>query len=438
MYSLKTLAGRLFQLVFGWYLFLAVLITGIQLGLEYASIRKTAGSDLVALGNSFAPSVSDALWTFDKSLLDSLSKGIMQTTIITGVKIVNGRNEIVVEEGHIPSFEYPSDTLLAPFQMHEVTLRSLSFAESHPNRLLGKMILYSNREVILERIKYSFTVILINSIVKTAGLWLIFYWAISWRLSRPLTELSNMVSNLDLKNDVDEPEPIKYPHRDEIGVLVSSLNDMRHRLSASHRELEQKVAERTLALNDLNHKLETLSFTDGLTNIANRRHFDEALENEWARALRVQQPLALLMIDVDLFKGYNDHYGHQAGDECLRHVAKTLEANSRRSSDLAARYGGEEFTLIAPHTDSKSALHLAAAIRTTIEALEIPHVSSPFSKVTVSIGVAVIIPEGLQQPKILIQLADKALYRAKGQGRNQVVLANNDFLQDDSNLGQHQ
>ncbi len=424
MSELKTLAGRLFKLVFGWYLLLAILVTCIQLGLEYSSIKTTISSDLVALGRSFAPGVSDAMWTYDQPLLDSLATGIAQTEIVTGVKIENGRGEIVATKGRIPGAnERALSAILAPFQMHEIPLWSISLAKSHNNRVLGKMTLYSDRDVVLHRIKYSFMIILINSLVKTAGLWLIFYWAITWRLSRPLTEISNAVSNLDFKAEEAEPKLLEYPHRDEIGILVTSLNDMRVRLSASHRELEQKVAERTHELEAANRKLEALSSTDGLTGIANRRHFDEVLENEWGRALRINQPLALLMLDVDLFKHYNDLYGHQAGDECLRRVAESLQANAQRPGDLAARYGGEEFTLIAANMDASSAMHFAELVREAIESLEQPHAKSPFGKVTVSIGVAVMIPGNTQRPEILIHRADDALYLAKNQGRNRVEFA---------------
>jgi diguanylate cyclase (GGDEF)-like protein len=423
MPDLKTLAGRLFKLVFGWYLLLAILVTSVQLGLEYSAIRTTISSDLAALGRSFAAGVSDALWTYDQPLLDSLVRGIAQTAIVTGVRIENSRGETVATEGHVPGANEPvSGTLLAPFQMHEVPLWSIAFGNGHDKRALGKMVLYSDRGVAVDRVRYSFVVILINSLIKTAGLWLIFYWAITWRLSRPLTELSNAVSSLDLKADEDEPVLITYPHRDEIGMLVESLNDMRIRLSASHRELEQKVAERTHELEAVNHVLAALSTTDGLTGIANRRRFDDALANEWKRALRSRQPLALLMLDVDLFKNYNDHYGHQAGDDVLRKVARVLEDSSRRSSDLAARYGGEEFVVIAADTDAASALRLGEAIRQAIEALGLTHAKSPLGRLTVSIGVSVIVPGDSQQPEILIQMADGALYLAKSQGRNCVML----------------
>lgn len=187
-------------------------------------------------------------------------------------------------------------------------------------------------------------------------------------------------------------------------------------------ELAKQVAERTGELEALNRRLEALSTTDGLTGIANRRRLDDWLSSEWMRALRVQRPLALLMLDVDLFKSYNDHYGHQAGDECLRSVARIIDSCSRRSSDLAARYGGEEFVLIAADTDATSAEHLAEVVRQSIELLGFPHAGSPIGKITVSIGVSVIVPEEGQEPEVLIRMADEALYLAKSQGRNRVLV----------------
>jgi diguanylate cyclase (GGDEF)-like protein len=166
-----------------------------------------------------------------------------------------------------------------------------------------------------------------------------------------------------------------------------------------------------------------LSTTDGLTGLANRRYFDEMLEMEWRRAARQNLPLAAAMIDVDLFKNYNDHYGHQAGDECLRQVAGVLSRLVGRAGDLVARYGGEEFVFIGPATGGDNALDLAESIRAALEDLALPHAQSPLGIVTVSIGVAAMIPADGQTPFGLLQQADEALYLAKHRGRNRVVLA---------------
>ncbi len=157
-------------------------------------------------------------------------------------------------------------------------------------------------------------------------------------------------------------------------------------------ELEAKVADRTRDLEELNRKLSALSATDGLTGIANRRRFDETFAQEWNRAARSGQTLALILFDVDLFKNYNDHYGHLKGDDCLRKVAQLLHGHARRSGDLVARYGGEEFAFMAPGMDDEAIFALAETIRKALEGLEIPHAMSPLSRVTISAGVAVRVP----------------------------------------------
>lgn len=242
-----------------------------------------------------------------------------------------------------------------------------------------------------------------------------FYWAM-WESIRGEGKWRGDLWNKH-KNGQIYPEQLSIVAvRDTSGNLTNYIG-----IFSDISELARQVAERTSELQALNLKLETLSATDGLTGIANRRCFDDRLENEWKRALRVRRPLALLMFDVDLFKSYNDHYGHQMGDECLRSVARTIDSNSRHSTDLAARYGGEEFALIAADTDVESAIHLAEVLRQSIEMLGLPHASAPIGKVTVSIGVAVMIPEETQQPGMLVRMADYALYLAKDQGRNRVV-----------------
>ena len=204
-------------------------------------------------------------------------------------------------------------------------------------------------------------------------------------------------------------------------ALVRAEAELVEHLRNQERRLEQSVAERTAELEAANRSLELLSATDGLTGIANRRHFDNLLRHEWNRQARLRQPLALAMMDVDWFKQYNDRYGHQAGDDCLRLVAGILGGYVRRAGDLAARYGGEEFVFVAPGLDAADMLHLAEAIRTVVEHRAVPHSLSPFGKVTLSIGVAVMVPNAQDSPEDLLRQADEALYQAKSQGRNQVV-----------------
>lgn len=202
---------------------------------------------------------------------------------------------------------------------------------------------------------------------------------------------------------------------------------LRVALAQANTELEDKVQQRTQALEEVNHQLEVLSVTDALTRLANRRRFDAVWLDEWQRALRQATPLAVIMLDVDHFKAYNDHYGHQQGDECLRRVGEVLLTTVRRAGELVARYGGEEFVVVLPGTSVIHAMAVAESIRANIQAAGIAHAHSGVAAVvTVSLGVAVGIPTQGDARDALVHAADAALYRAKNQGRNRVVLSDID------------
>lgn len=187
--------------------------------------------------------------------------------------------------------------------------------------------------------------------------------------------------------------------------------------------LEQKVAQRTAALEKANQKLHRLATLDGLTGLANRRCFDEHLQQEWRRMMRDQSPLSLILCDVDCFKNYNDTYGHQGGDDCLRVIGRTIRESVKRPADLVARYGGEEFAIILPATNAVGALKVAESIRQSIQQLKIAHISSVVNPyVTVTLGVSCTIPNGNISPDQLVAITDEALYLAKAQGRNRISL----------------
>ncbi|WP_299204724.1 diguanylate cyclase [uncultured Amphritea sp.] len=172
-------------------------------------------------------------------------------------------------------------------------------------------------------------------------------------------------------------------------------------------------------------KLQQESNTDQLTGLANRRSMDNILEKEWARANRHQRPLAVVMLDVDFFKDYNDHYGHQAGDNCLQRVADVLLKSVQRAGEVAARYGGEEFLLILPDTDESTARQTAEKICASIAEFQIPHQYSPLEIITLSAGVAALSNQNYKNIEELLLAADSALYQAKRNGRNQTQVASN-------------
>jgi len=193
--------------------------------------------------------------------------------------------------------------------------------------------------------------------------------------------------------------------------IVASVRDI-----SARKAVEEQLAEAY-------RRLEAVAREDGLTGLANRRTFDEALEREFARAWRDERSLSLIMLDIDAFKQFNDRYGHPAGDECLRRIGRTLSSVISRPGDLAARYGGEEFALLLPDTDDFSAAIIGERLREAVLRLGIGHDASPHGVITVSVGVAAFGRRILDRPEDLIQSADVALYRAKGAGRNVVVRA---------------
>jgi diguanylate cyclase (GGDEF)-like protein len=205
------------------------------------------------------------------------------------------------------------------------------------------------------------------------------------------------------------------------------LGDLILRYSQAERmlaDVNQQLKTKTIQLEEANRILERVSNQDGLTGIANRRYLDAFLEREYRRCARAREPLAVILGDIDHFKGYNDTYGHLAGDECLKRVAETLAACLKRPGDLAARYGGEEFVLALPETNLQGAYALAEAARAAVEALGLPHgASSAAAVVTVSLGVASRPALSHGEPSEIVALADAALYAAKAGGRNRVQAA---------------
>jgi len=186
---------------------------------------------------------------------------------------------------------------------------------------------------------------------------------------------------------------------------------------AAYKELEKLKQQ----LEEQNAQLEQMSVRDGLTGVANRRHFDDRLDRAWRRSLREGSPLSLVMIDVDHFKLYNDLFGHPGGDDCLRAVAKTLAAQIQRPDDLIARYGGEEFAAILPVTDGAGAGHIAEQMRAAVSALQMAHPRSSTGHVTISVGVGTMRASSSETMNALIELADSRLYEAKRGGRDRVI-----------------
>jgi diguanylate cyclase (GGDEF)-like protein len=213
----------------------------------------------------------------------------------------------------------------------------------------------------------------------------------------------------------------QLPLAEAIALQISGAISIA-RLFARLSEASQALEDANRRLFEANRALERLSLLDGLTGLANRRHFDTALDLEWRRLTRSGEPLSLLLVDIDHFKQYNDQLGHPAGDDCLRRVAEALPEVVQRAGDVVARYGGEEFAVVLPGSTAEEALLIAERLRQRIESLALPH-PRPGEVVTASVGVGTVIPRSEPDRSRLLQSTDRALYRAKAAGRNRVEVA---------------
>lgn len=246
--------------------------------------------------------------------------------------------------------------------------------------------------------------------------WYLFLFLCAVRFERFYTgSLQLAFQNVDMAKNLSGQNKRVFELNEDLEEKISALNETKNALLEEKRHTQSLVEE-----------LKELSVKDPLTNIPNRRKFNESLSREWSRAIRYQTPLSLILCDLDHFKKYNDYYGHQKGDECLIQIARTIDKIARRAGDFAARYGGEEFAIILSDTASEQAAQLAEGARQAIIALDVPHRSVLERQVTMSFGVATLVPTQQDQPEDLFNAADQALYFAKARGRNRVRVYDED------------
>jgi diguanylate cyclase (GGDEF)-like protein len=278
-----------------------------------------------------------------------------------------------------------------------------------------------------------------------AGTLVRFPWVVAWAKSEMVPIAGSLVSSESdfPQPDFSEPDSGARGQRIDLSQAIGVVNDAPSRLDYQEAErllnqlttlifivgsflglvislLLDKTIRDNQRLRVATQELERLANLDGLTQIANRRTFESHLQQEWARAMRDKSSLTLILCDVDHFRLYNETYGHQAGDDCLRQLALILDRTAKRPGDLAARYGGEEFAIILPHTHASGGIAVAHSIQEAVAHLPLPEAAAT-TPVSLSIGLATVVPSQELSAAMLTELGDRALYTAKERGRNQIV-----------------
>jgi diguanylate cyclase (GGDEF)-like protein len=416
----NSLSWQLLTSILSIYFIITLLVTLVQMGTEYLHTRQAIADELKVVEKTFAPALTSALWELNSEQLEAIHQGIVDLPIITSMRVINAQGEILVDN---PINDQPKGGLDHSFRItHQFAGDSIFLAEVR---------FKSTGEVIFERLKVGFQMIIVSALIKSAVLTFLFLIVFRHRLGLPLRNLSNAVAEIDLNTLARIPRLNFNTNKpNELTELQHVFNQMLDRLEEEriqhyakleqiNASLEEQILERTQALQQANQRLEMLVRTDSLTGLANRRHFVEQALVEIHRSRRDGSPLALLMLDLDNFKQINDQFGHAIGDEVLKNFASINQA-PLRATDIFARLGGEEFAILLPNTSLDGAIEVANRILITIREQGITHTHGTLNY-SVSIGIASLTPlETDYEP--MLKRADAALYRAKALGRDQFAL----------------
>lgn len=426
----------------GRRLVLATLAFGIVFTLAAVAVRTWSAwqhnlsamtGELALIDKVFQRTLAKAIWEMDRDELQTHLNSVSQVSPVGRVELSirrAGRSpEIMVRQQ-----EGAPRSKLAPSLQRELIYQPYAGA----TETVGELTLEGDERVLWARLRNEAVGIVVTQVIQSVLLAGLIMWLFNrtvtvhvQRIARHLDEVTpaNLQHTLKLDRQVTRP--------DELSLLEAGVNQLQGKLSeylerqhrdeldlAAHRDrLAELVDEQTAELRTANAQLQELSRSDPLTGLANRRHFDDVKDTEFRRAQRLGQPLSVLLCDVDYFKRYNDTYGHAQGDDCLKLVADTLKQTFARAGELAARIGGEEFAVLLPGCDVAHARGAAERLRQALVDQGIPHADSQVAPhVTLSVGVAQFDPATMDRFETLLHQADKALYRAKSLGRNQVAV----------------
>jgi len=408
----NSITTQLFRLVFYFYLIVTIIVTFIQIYVDFQNTQKRIVKDMNIIGNTFMPGISKALWDLDTSQLELNLQGIVDLPFVTSATLINEESKEILSLG-LRSNKDDEFKIKIPI-IHNYRDKKLE---------IGSLTLFSNNDVVIEEVKLGFFMIVISAIIKTTALWVLFLLIFHIKLRKPLLELTKATTQIQLDKLDSFSLNIKTKGKNELKMLELALKSMTEKLITSrnsiielNESLEEKVRLRTEELQKLNINLEKLANTDALTGLYNRRHFFTLVDSYLKMNDRANIDAVVLIMDIDKFKNINDTYGHDVGDEVLKGFSKVLVSNIRKG-DICARFGGEEFLVFLPYTDVEQASLVAEKIRTSTQS----YTSIKDICFTISIGVS----KYTKNIEESIKQADLALYKAKESGRNQVQISEN-------------
>ena len=413
----NTLSWQLLKTVLSLYLSITLVITLIQMGIQYLHTRNTIESELATVEHTFYPALATALWELNAEQLKSIQRGIVDLPVVSRMRIVDTKGrELTNSDPQAP----PNGGITHTFKV--------SYRFAGQDMPLADVTFQAASAVVFDRVKLGFQMIVIAALIKSVALTLLFIWVFRRRLGRPLGRLTHAVAAIDLDSLGRSRIDLGQTRENELTQLEQAFNHMLTTLDEErqyhdealvvlNKNLEQQVKTRTEELQEANRQLELLVRTDPLTGVANRRHFVERAEVEIQRAQRLGTPFSLLMIDLDHFKHINDTWGHATGDLVLRNFT-SIAAAPLRAADLLARIGGEEFAILLPDTGLAGARDAAQRI---LEAARTHTITTPEGNVryTASVGAA-LLKDTDKALDSLLSRADAALYRAKQAGRDRL------------------
>lgn len=408
------LSTQLLKSILIIYFLITFSVTLVHILVEYYYTKIHIKDELKSAAKSFTPAIKTALWDLNYEQLHSIAEGMQHIPVIYSVVISDANKKILVRSEK--NFQ----------RTEELSYKYKIYQEFNGKQIyLAEVDIYSDSSVIVSRLKIGFSMLLLNALIKSGALVVLFILAFRRYLENPLGSLTSSISQINWKNRERRKIDIGFENKNELYVLQTIFNDFLDNISMQEDKrleliqkmqvkLENEVKLRTQELKDANKQLQILANTDILTQLYNRSKIDMEIANKFEQFTLNGELFSLVMVDIDYFKSVNDEYGHQVGDSVLQEIA-TLLTNFTRGLDIVGRWGGEEFMIICNNTDLEGAYILAENLRKAIESYNFKGVG----KKTGSFGVAQI-HRGMSIDE-LISNVDKALYNAKNSGRNRCV-----------------